>query len=92
MLQGMKKETAAFTECMELAQQGVDDVRYQELYQALSPEKRDLVDQARRMLEKIPINPKNARSSCFRNRTRNIGIILLSKRVYFAKRLSVVTN
>lgn len=52
-----KKTPAAFGECMELAQQGIDaeDARYQELYQCLSPEQRALVDTHRRMLDKIPI-------------------------------------
>ena len=53
--QGMKKETLAFKQCMDLVQQGVDalDAEYQELYQCLSPEKRELVDGARRMMSKI---------------------------------------
>ena len=42
---------------MELVQQGVntEDAEYQKLYGVLSPEKRDLVDSARRMLPKLQI-------------------------------------
>jgi hypothetical protein len=51
------KGKPVFEQCMELVQQGVntEDAEYQKLYGALSPEKRDLVDSARRMLPKLQI-------------------------------------
>jgi hypothetical protein len=51
------KGKPVFEQCMELVQQGVnsEDAEYQKLYGALSPEKRDLVDSARRMLPKLRI-------------------------------------
>lgn len=51
------KEKPVFEQCMELVQQGVntEDAEYQKLYGVLSPEKRDLVDSARRMLPKLQI-------------------------------------
>ncbi len=51
------KEKPVFERCVELVQQGVDakDAEYQELYLALSSDSRALVDSARRMLPKLPI-------------------------------------
>jgi hypothetical protein len=52
-----KQAKLAFERCMELVQQGVDakDAEYQELYVALNPDSRTLVDSARRMMPKLRI-------------------------------------
>ncbi len=53
----MSKEKPAFERCMELVQHGVDakDAEYQELYVALNPDSRALLDSARRMMPKLRI-------------------------------------
>ena len=63
------KGKPVFEQCMELVQQGVntEDAEYQKLYGALSPEKRDLVDSARRMMPKLRIED-DARQAAAENR------------------------
>ena len=60
---------------MELVQQGVDakDAEYQELYDALNPDSRALVDSARRMMPKLRIED-DARQAAAAIREHGLGL------------------
>lgn len=68
---------------MELVRQGVntEDAEYRKLYGALSPEKRDLVDSARRMLPKLQIEDDARAAAAIREACRTRREVAASKDV-----------